>query len=264
VSAVGFSMDLFRLDGRVAVVTGGTGIYGSRFAEALAVAGAHVVVTSRDGRAADAAALSLQQQGLSASGYELDQSSEQSIAAFVAVVESDLGRIDILVNNAVHRAGGGLFDTTADDWARTSEVNSRGLFLLTRAVAARMVQRKDGAIVNISSIYGLGAPDFRLYDGHDMTSPVFYSYDKAGMVGFTRYLAGELGPHGIRVNCLCPGGFNDTGEDSAFSRDYAMRVPLGRMAAGIDASGALVFLASDAAGYVTGSILPVDGGWTSR
>ncbi|MDR0415898.1 MAG: SDR family oxidoreductase [Propionibacteriaceae bacterium] len=263
-STAAFSMDSFRLDGRVAVVTGGTGIYGTMFAQALGAAGAHVVITSRDRQVATHGADALVRAGFDASGYRLDQSSPDSVEAFTAAVCDERGSIDVLVNNAVHRAGRGLFDTSPEDWAATSAVNSFGLFILTKAVAKQMAERRHGSIVNIGSIYGVVAPDFTLYEGHDMTSPVFYSYDKAGMIGFTRYLAGQLGPYGVRANCLCPGGFNETGDDGPFARDYAARVPLGRMATGHDVSGALVFLASDASAYVTGAVLPVDGGWTSR
>lgn len=259
-----FTMDAFRLDGQVAVITGGTGLYGSRFAEALAQAGATVVITSRDGTAAEAAAAKLAGPGRRVTGAELDQGDEESITAFAERLRRDHERVDVLINNAVHRAGGGLFETSAADWDATSAVNSRGLFLLTRELAAIMVEQRSGSIVNIGSIYGLVGPDQTLYPGTGVAPYAFYSYDKSGMIGFTRYLAGELGPYGIRANCLCPGGYNPTGEDGEFARGYALRTPLRRMATGHDVSGALVFLASPASAYVSGAIIPVDGGWTAR
>lgn len=256
-------LDRFRLDGKVAVVTGGAGLYGAPFSRALAEAGAHVVVTSRDARAAGRAAKALAEDGLSATGERLDLADPSSIVEFRDRVLAGLGGIDVLVNNAVHRQGAGVFATTAADWDSTSAVNSRGLFLLTQAVAETMAQRRVGSIVNIGSIYGVVAPDFSVYEGTDISSPMFYAYDKAGMIGITRYLASALGDRGIRVNCLCPGGLQ-ADQDPTFVKAYSTRTPLGRMANEDDVAGALVFLASDASSYVTGVVLPVDGGWTAR
>ncbi|NED97819.1 SDR family oxidoreductase [Phytoactinopolyspora alkaliphila] len=256
-------LDQFSLTGKVAVVTGGTGLYGTPFATALAEAGAHVIVTSRHAETARQGAAELREHGGSASGEQLDLADEASISAFHQTVLDAHGRIDVLVNNAVHRAGGTLAGTSAADWDATSAVNSRGLFLVTQAVAATMTEQRAGSIVNIGSIYGLVGPDFPMYEGTDKTSPLFYAYDKAGMGGFTRYLASALGRHGVRVNCLCPGGLY-SGQKQTFVDAYSARVPLGRMATESDVTGALVFLASDASAYVTGVALPVDGGWTAR
>jgi NAD(P)-dependent dehydrogenase (short-subunit alcohol dehydrogenase family) len=256
-------LDEFRLTGKVAVVTGGAGLYGRPISAALGQAGAHVVVTSRSSKAAERAAAALSDEGCSASGLALDLADTDSITAFHRTVVDAHGRIDVLVNNAVHRAGRGLFDTTAAEWDATSAVNSRGLFLITQAVGGTMVEQQEGSIVNIGSIYGLVGPDFPVYTGTSATSPLFYGYDKAGMVGFTRYLASALGRSGVRVNCLCPGGLL-SGQDQVFVDAYSSRVPLGRMAREQDIAGAVVFLASDASAYVTGVVLPVDGGWTAR
>jgi NAD(P)-dependent dehydrogenase (short-subunit alcohol dehydrogenase family) len=256
-------LDSFSLAGRTAVVTGGTGLYGLPFARALAEAGAHVVVTSRSLAAAEEAAGSLRADGLAASAARLDLADADDIERFGREVTA-AHDVDVLVNNAVHRAGRGLLDTTAEDWDATSRVNSRGLFLVTRALVPHLQRRGSGSIVNIGSIYGLVAPDFSIYDGTEMTMPAFYAYDKAGMAGLTRYLAVALGPSGIRVNCLAPGGLRSDGQPERFVRAYEQRVPLGRLAESDDVTGALVFLASDAARYVTGTTLAVDGGWTTR
>lgn len=254
----------FQLDGKLAIVTGGTGLYGAPFSRALAEAGAHVVITSRRLSEARRVADELRAQGLRAEGRVLDQSDPESIAAFRDDVLDEHGRVDVLVNNAVLRAGAGLHETTAEDWEATSAVNSRGLFLLTQAIVASMEERGSGSIVNIASIYGLVAPDFPVYASTSITSPIFYAYDKAGMIGLTRYLASALGPHGIRVNCIAPGGLRTDETDPVFEQAYAARVPLGRMADADDVTGALIFLASEASRYVTGVTLAVDGGWTAR
>lgn len=257
-------MDLFSLQGRIAVVTGAVGEYGTPFAHALAEAGATVVVTSREQSRADALTAELRSAGHRAHGLTLDQSEPASIARFAETVESEVGPVDVLVNNAVHREAGDLFTTTAESWDATAAVNARGLMLVTQGIASGMVARGRGSIVNISSIYGMVGPDLTLYEGTDVSLPLFYAYDKAGMIGFTRYAAATLGPYGVRVNCICPGGFNPTGADSEFTRAYAARTPLGRMAEGHDVSPAVLFLASDASRYVTGVTLPVDGGWTAK
>ena len=257
-------LDRFSLDGKTAVVTGGTGLYGLPFARALAEAGAHVVITSRSADAAHETAAALGRDGLTATGMALDLADPESIRRFADDLTSRLGSPDVLVNNAVHRAGTTLADTTAEQWDETSAVNSRGLFLVTQALASGMSARGSGSIINIGSIYGLVGPDFGIYDGTAMTMPAFYSYDKAGMVGFTRYLATALGPSGVRANCLCPGGLRSEGQDPRFVAAYESRVPLGRLAEEGDVTGSLVFLASDASEYVTGVTLAVDGGWTAK
>lgn len=257
-------LDRFSLAGKTAVITGGTGLYGKLFSRALAEAGAHVVVTSRSDTDAERVAATLRDAGLLASGVRLDQADPRSIERFGEEVREQHGAVDILVNNAVHRAGAGLHDTNSDDWDATSAVNSRGLFLVTQALSAGMCERGSGSIINIGSIYGLVGPDFTIYDGTPMTSPAFYSYDKAGMVGLTRYLASAFGPRGVRVNCLSPGGLRSEGQDARFVAAYEATVPLRRMASDADVVGALVFLASDASSYITGVSLPVDGGWTAK
>jgi NAD(P)-dependent dehydrogenase (short-subunit alcohol dehydrogenase family) len=256
-------LDSFRLDGRVAVVTGGAGLYGKGFCRALAEAGARVVLTSRDHAKAAEAARLLRDEGLDVVPDSVDQSDADSVRAFGQRTIGTHGRVDVLVNNAVHRAGGDLSGTTPADWEATSRVNSLGLFLMTQAVAEHMTRRGDGKIINIGSIYGLVAPTFSLYDGLPMTMPAFYSYDKAGMVGFTRYLAAQLGPSGVRVNCIAPGGLFDGGQRGTFVERYEQRTPLRRMAGDTDVLGALLLLASPAGSYITGQTLAVDGGFTA-
>jgi len=256
--------DLADLTGRVAIVTGGAGLYGRHIGAALAEAGAHVVVTSRDAGACEAAASALRERGLAASSHPLDAADEASIRALRDAVVAAHGRIDVLVNGAVHRQGGDPDHTSAADWAATSHVNSTGLFLTIRYVAEQMVAQRSGSIVNIGSIYGVVGPTFDIYAGTGMTSPAFYAYDKGGMVNLTRYLACYYGPHGVRVNCLSPGGLRSDGQPAEFLAAYRAATPLGRLAGPEDIKGPVLFLASDAAQYVTGVNLMVDGGWTAH
>ena len=254
---------LFDLSGQVAVVTGGAGLYGRHIVAALAELGAHVVVAARDVAACGALASELSEQGWTASARRLDLADESSIAAFWAGVLDDHGAVDVLVNNAVARDGATIDVTTAEQWRATSTVNSLGLFLMCKHASAPMVARGRGVIVNVASIYGMVGADFGIYEGTELSSPAFYAYDKGGMITLTRHLASWLGRHGVRVNCVSPGGLGDEDQPPAFVANYERRVPLHRLAGPEDIKGAVAFLASDASQYVTGVNLPVDGGWTA-
>jgi NAD(P)-dependent dehydrogenase (short-subunit alcohol dehydrogenase family) len=255
---------MFSLTGHVAITTGGAGLYGRHIAQALAEAGAHVVLAARGIDACEETAEQLRSQGLEASALPLDLTREDSIRALRDDVVRSFGRIDVLVNNAVARAGGDMSHTTREQWTTTSTVNSTGLFLITRDVGEQMVAQRSGSIINIASIYGIVGPDFSLYGDTGMTNPAFYSYDKGGMISFTRYLAAFYAPAGIRVNCLSPGGLATPDQPAEFVRNYEARVPLGRLAGADDIKGPVVFLASAASAYVTGVNIPVDGGWTAH
>lgn len=255
---------MFSLTGHVAIVTGGAGLYGRHIAQALAEAGAHVVLAARGIDACEETAEQLRSQGLAASALPLDLTREDSVRALRDDVVRSHGRIDVLVNNAVARAGGDMSHTTREQWTTTSTVNSTGLFLVTRDVGEQMIAQRSGSIINIASIYGMVGPDFSLYGDTGMTNPAFYAYDKGGMISFTRYLAAFYAPAGIRVNCLSPGGLATADQPAEFVRNYEARVPLGRLAGADDIKGPVVFLASAASAYVTGVNIPVDGGWTAH
>jgi NAD(P)-dependent dehydrogenase (short-subunit alcohol dehydrogenase family) len=262
---------LFDLGGRVAVVTGGTGILGRRFAAALADHGASVAVLDLDRDAVDEFATDLRGTfGVQAGGYVCDVADEDAVTEVVAAVEAELGPIAVLHNNAASKSSSleGFFaplaTTSLETWREVMAVNLDGMFLMARAVGNRMVERGHGSIVQTASIYGVMAPDQRIYEGSsylgmEISSPVVYSASKAGVVGLTRHLAAEWGARGVRVNTLVPGGVR-SGQNDTFLARYSARVPLGRMAEADEMTGALVFLASDASSYVTGQTLLVDGG----
>lgn len=254
---------LLDLDGRVALVTGGAGLYGRPIVSALAEMGAHVVVAARDQAACEAVAADVRASGMRASAHRLDLADEDSIGDLCRSVVADHGAIDVLVNNAVARAGGTIDVTSPAQWDATSVVNSRGLFLICKHASAPMVERRRGVIVNVASIYGMVGADFGIYEGTDLSSPASYAYDKGGMITLTRHLASWLGRHGVRVNCLSPGGLRTDDQPAPFVANYEQRVPLHRLAGPEDIKGAVAFLASDASQYVTGINLAVDGGWTA-
>jgi len=256
-------MDLFRLDGKVALVSGGAGMVGSAISEGLAEAGAKVIVASRNLSECEKRTKELMDRGFDAVAMRLDLSIEDSIMALRDSIISNWSKLDVLFNNAVSRAGLGLETMTREEWERTMKVNSTGLFLSCKILGTEMAKRRSGSIVNIASIYGLVGPDFRIYEGTGIgQSPANYAFAKGGMISFTRYLATYYARYNVRVNCICPGGYQG-GQPETFVKKYVERTPLGRMAHKDDIKGVAVFFASDASAYITGQILPVDGGWTA-
>lgn len=254
---------MFSLDGKTAIVTGAAGLYGRHIATALAAANASVAAVSRSGDSARIVASELEAAGGVAAAFTADLQDRESLDRLCDDVLDRFGSIDVLVNNAVARSGGDLFDTTGAAFVESGTVNAAGIFDLTKRCAESMVQQASGSIINISSIYGIVGPDFTVYDGTDMTNMPTYAYDKAGLIGLSRYFATRLGRFGVRSNCIAPGGLY-TNQDEKFVAAYEARTPLRRMADSDDIKGPVIFLASDASKYVTGVTIPVDGGWTAQ
>lgn len=255
---------MFDLTGRTAIVTGGRGLYGAPISEGLAEAGAAVAIASRDAKACEEYAKKLRSRGLSAFGFRLDMQSDDSIESFVSEVMQKFGRIDILVNNAVTRDGyGELKDTDRSRLLHTLDVNIGGTMLLTKAVLEPMQKQRSGSIINISSIQGVMGPHFPYYE-EGQTSPVGYTFEKWGLIGFTKWLSAYYGPFNIRANCISPGGFDPKLETvrPQFYRTYAEHTPLKKWPDSGDIKGPVVFLASEASRYVTGINLLMDGGFT--
>lgn len=259
---------LFSLQNKVVIVTGGSGFFGIPISWALAAAGATVIIASRNVQKCKDLAAQLVQKGLSAAGMALDLEDEDSIKTFVQETIAEFGRIDVLVNNAVSRDGfKNLEDIDRESWEKAQRTNSTGLVFITQAVVRMMVRQNSGNIINISSIQGAVGPNFPVYGNTGMTSPVNYTYDKWGMVGFTKWLANYYGKYNIRANCISPGGYGPgvsqmLGKEE-FIENYKRLTPLGRFAEDDDIKGPIVFMASDASAFITGQNLMVDGGWTS-
>ncbi len=257
------TIDRFRLDGKIALVSGGAGIVGQHIVRGLAEAGATVLCASRNGERCREVGGQLAEEGLRAEGLECDFADESAIRALRDYILAKYGRLDVLFNNAVARAGGDLRHADARQWEESMRLNSTGLFLTCQILSEPMQAQRSGSIINVASIYGLVGPTFSIYEGTTLSNPANYAFSKGGMINLTRYLASYLGPHNVRVNCICPGGFESEGQDDLFRANYRRHTPLGRMATGEDIKGPAVFLASDASRYITGAIIPVDGGWTA-
>lgn len=256
--------DLFSLKDRVALVTGGAGQYGRQISQALAEAEATVIVASRNYEKCAEFAEELSSQGHEADALPLDLLDEESVSEVAGEIQSRYRKLDVLFNNAVMVKAEPLEDHSDEDWARAVGQNSLALYRACRVFGALMAKRGAGSIVNIASIYGVVSPDFRIYEGHEeMTNPPSYGFVKAGMIQLTRYLAVYFAPHGVRVNCISPGGLFSPSMPAPFVEKYAARTPLARMAGPSDLKGAAVFLACDASAYVTGQNLIVDGGYTA-
>lgn len=252
---------LFDLTGRVVIVTGGAGIYGTPISEALAEAGAHVIVASRDLKKCEEFARQLIGKGLKASGESFDQSDEKSILDFHKKVSDKFGFVDVLVNNSVARTMDS-FDDTLESWRKSMAVNCDGVFAISRVFLNSMMEKGRGSIINIGSIQGVVAPDFNNYKGTDMKTAPDYHFHKHGLVGLTKYFAAMGGPKNVRVNIISPGGFFTGTQKEPFLSQYCRRVFLGRMAEHDDIKGTIVLLASDASRYITGQNIIIDGGYT--
>lgn len=270
--------DKFYLSDRVAVVTGGVGLLGAEFCRTLAEAGAAVVVVDLNAEKCAGAAETLARAGYCALPVSTDITRPDSVKVMVEKVLAEFGRLDILVNSAALDpkfdpdaaargiAPGGFEDYPLEQWNAALNVNLTGMFLVTQAcVKPMLAQGKRGSIINICSTYGLNGPDQRIYikDGKRVAyKPAYYTTTKAGVLGFTKYLAAYYAGTEIRVNALTPGGvFNN--HEEYFVQNYSAKTILGRMAKKDEMNGALLFLASDASSYMTGNNVIVDGGWTA-
>lgn len=259
--------ELFDLSGKVAIVTGGRGLYGASISLGLCEMGATVVIASRNKEKCAELADELVAKGYSAVGMALDLDDDASIKSLADDVYAKFGKIDILVNNAVDRRNMTPLSTATREQLQSSmSTNLNGQILLSQAVIEYMIRQGGGSIINISSMRGIDCPHFPFYPESMGDQPVNYTTEKWAMVGLTKYMAGRYGKNKIRVNCVAPGGYNPTiatnPNTKEFYKNYIENCPLGDFANEDDIKGPVVFLASDASGYVTGATLVMDGGWT--
>jgi gluconate 5-dehydrogenase len=258
-------IDIFSIKDKTAIVTGGAGHLGTAFSEALAEAGANVVIASRNEKKCMELAERLRNEyNITAVGMELDVSSLDSINKCWENVYLKTGNIDILVNNATYGALGSIETLSENDWAKGIDGTINNVFRCTKAVIPYMKQQKTGAIINISSMYGNVSPDPRIYGDSGFDSPPNYGAGKSAIVQFTKYCACHLADYGIRVNCISPGPFptQEVQKQEWFIDSLNNKNPLGRIGQPTDLKGVIILLASDASNYITGQNIFVDGGWT--
>lgn len=238
------------LTGKVALVTGGTRGIGHDICQVLLNAGAKVALCSRDGAKAQAVAAAF---GAGTKGYACDVGIAKQVEGLADAVDKDFGQIDVLVNNAGFTKDNLLFRITEADWDSVIDTNLKGAFLMTKYAARGMIKRRWGRVINIGSVVGL--------NGNKGQSN--YSASKAGIIGFTKSVAKELASRNVLVNAVAPGYVETelTQGISPEAKQYFLdNIPQGRLGQGSDIAGAVLFLASDLASYITGQVLVVDGG----
>lgn len=251
-------LDSFRLDGRVALVTGGNRGLGYAIAQALAEAGASVAIVCRTEAAAETAAAALSQlTGRECRGFACDVTQPEEVQALVDLVIGDFGQVDILVNNAGLNVRGAIEDLTLDQFRSVQETNVTGPWLMCRALATHFKQRQQGRVINLGSALSIIS----------MPDRSAYSTSKGAVLQLTRTLALEWAPFNITVNCILPGPFHTEmnrtlSENPEVYKLFLAKIPLGRWGNPEELGGLVVFLASDAASFITGAGIAIDGGWT--
>lgn len=266
-------INLFSLNQKTAIVTGALGLIGKKHCEALAAAGANVVVIDIDAEQAQQFA---QQLGDNHLGLGVDVTNKQSLIDALNIILNKYDSVDVLVNNA---AINDKFEDPAmakelsafenyplEAFQRSLNVNITGVFLCSQILGTHMALQGSGSIINIASTYGMVGPDQTIYRNAKGEQTFYksaaYPVTKGAIINFTRFLAAYWGHTGVRVNTLSPGGV-ENGQTEDFIGNYSAKTLLGRMAKASDYQGSLIFLASEASAYMTGANLVVDGGWTA-
>lgn len=242
------------LEGKIIIITGGNGLIGSSILSYLKVFGA--ICINADLTCPD---------DLDNGNVFCDVTNRESVVEVLNKVVVRYNRIDGFINCAYPRSsdwGLNFENISPESWMMNVNMQMNSVFICCQAVLKIMKRQGFGSVVNISSIYGVVAPDFPIYKGTKMTMPATYSAIKGGIINFTRYLAAYYGPDGVRCNCVSPGGIFDN-QDEKFVGRYEQKTPLRRMGKPEDISPIVAFLISNSAGYITGQNIIIDGGWTA-
>jgi len=261
---------LFDLTEKVAIITGGGGLLGAEHAIALMDHGAKVILADKNTEACENAVNILNENGYkNVIAASCDVTSKESWSQLLEKTLKDLGRVDILINNAgfTNQSKSKNFDASfenfpLEDWNNIMNVNLTGTFLGCQVVGKHLIEQGKGSIINIASLYGVVSPNHKIYPGTGISQPVAYSVSKHGVVSLTKYLATLWAEKGVRVNSLTPGGIYN-GHQGLFLERFKQLNPIGRMSEKTELRGGIVYLASDASSHVVGHNLIIDGGWTA-
>jgi len=259
---------IFDIRKKTIVITGGSGFLGSQYAEGLSKVGANVIIADINYEICKNLCTEIKKKfSTDPLAIKLDLTNKQSIKQMIKSILKKYNTIDVLINNAADQGNPKLRTTPFEDfplkdWNKAIDVNLTGVFLCCQQIGKIMKKQRNGVIINISSTYGIVAPDQRIYGSSGQNSAAFYAASKSAILNLTRYLASYWQGTGIRVNTFSPGGV-EKNQDPKFIKNYSKRTPLGRMAKKNEYIGPIIFLSSDASSYMTGSNLIVDGGWTA-
>lgn len=257
--------NLFSLKNKRAVVTGGLGLIGKAVVMNLFKTGSETIILDINDEFGKEFVNKINSTSDRLFYEHFDITKLEDISRNIAKIEKKYGFVDIWINSAYPRTrdwGNKLENISLESWRKNIDMQLNSYCICSNEIAKRMAKRKYGSIINVSSIHGVIAPDFSIYKGLNMTSAPAYTAIKGGVLSYSRYLASYYGKYNIRVNIVCPGGvFNN--QSKQFIEKYNKRNLLGRMAEPEEIAKPIVFLASDAASYITGAVLMIDGGWTT-
>jgi NAD(P)-dependent dehydrogenase (short-subunit alcohol dehydrogenase family) len=262
---------LFRLDGRIALITGAGGYLGSGIARGMAAKGAEVVLWDYNPEAAGLLAEQIKREGGAASATAVNVMDEAVLQSALNDFKLKHQKVDVIINGAYTGGGGSSEHASAQDFSKAYQIAVTAAFQITqglRSLLRNAAAKNAGgsSVINIASMYGMVSPDIRVYESSAGANPPFYGAAKAGLIQLTRYMACEFACEKIRVNSISPGPFPNKkvqADNPGFCDRLAEKVPMGRIGRPEELIGPALFLASDAASYVTGANLTVDGGWTA-
>ena len=257
-------LEKFSLKGKTAFITGGVGLIGAEISKALASAHAKTIIIDIDENSGMKLSEKLINMGYNAFFENIDITDLNNIDRNIDQLFEKYNGIDIWINSAYPRTedwGNKVEDLCLDSWRENVDMHMNSYSWISRKVCLLM-KGKGGSLINIGSTYGVLGNDFTVYEDTDMTSPMAYSAIKGGIINLTRYLASYFGGYNIRVNSLCPGGVYNN-QNSTFVKAYSKKTPLKRMGNPEELASAALFLASDAASYISGATIMVDGGWSA-